>query len=105
MWLPSGESLTEVEAFVTGFQHGRQTQGNPRWLDSFAHWVASRYRIKAGPRSGFLLIRAHVGSDERSAFAEFRRLLPEYIRDMQEIGPNGISARYTEVLAQIGEAP
>ena len=102
MWLRSGDgSLGEVEAFITGFQHGKRMEADPHWFDCFTRWVAARYEVRDGPRNGFTLIREHVGGDEPSAFGEFFRLLPDYIHDIQEIGPEGISTRYRDVMARI----
>ncbi len=104
MWLHDGSSLGEVEGFITGFQHGQHKKSDPHWFDCFTRWVAARYEVSDRARNGFTLIRERVGGDERLAFEEFFRLLPHYIHDMREIGPEGISARYIEAMAKIRRA-
>lgn len=101
MWLRNGDSLGEVEAFITGFQHGQRVPSDPNWFNCFTRWVAARYKVTDGPLNGFSLIRKHVRGNEKLATQEFFRLLPDYIRDMRELGTEGIDARYLEALRHV----
>jgi hypothetical protein len=93
-WIHSNGSLGEVEAFIAGFQSALHHPGsNPKWFAHFTNWVGVHYRIIPGPRNGFSLIRDHVGEDEKLAFREFFRLLPDYIRDMRDLGPEGMDEK------------
>jgi len=98
---PDVRSIHLVSAFVTGYQHGSLQQDDSLPFTHFTRWVAARYRVNDGAKGGFYLILEHVGGDERRAFDEFFRLLPNYVKDMTELGVNGIEARYGEVMAQI----
>ena len=96
-------SLDLVEAFIVGYQLGAEGADKTLPFTHFTRWVAAYYRVVDGPKGGFTLIREHVGGDERLAFDEFFRLFPAYARDMAELGPDGVHARYGEVMAQIPE--
>ena len=94
IWLRSNDSLGEVEAFITGFQSALRFAGsNPEWFAYFTRWVGAPYAIIPGARNGFSLIREHVGEDEKLAFMEFFRLLPDYIRDMRNLGSEGMNEK------------
>ena len=95
--------LDLVEAFVTGYQTALDVPDRSLPFSHFTRWVAAHYRVIDGPQNGFSLIREHVGGDERLAFEEFFRLLPNYARDMAELGPDAIHARYGDVMSQISE--
>jgi hypothetical protein len=66
--------------------------------------VAIRYRVFADGRGGFDLILEHVQGDERKAFDEFYRLLPDYLRDRQAMGWDGILAQFSDVQDELREA-
>lgn len=93
--------LRDVQTFLTGFELGRAYSGAALSFGHFTRWVASTYRVRDGAMGGFCLIFEHVGEDEQRAFEEFFRLLPDYIRDLQEIGPDGIHKRYLKVMGEI----
>lgn len=101
MWLHSNDSLGEVQAFITGFQHGQSAKSDSTWFDSFTKWVAVHYGVNAAAINGFGLIREHVGNDEKEACEEFFRLLPNYIRDMEKIGPDGIGKKYMKLIKRL----
>lgn len=86
-------SLHLLTAFITGFRHGQNNPDDPLDFEYFTPWVAVHYGVNDGPMNGFSLIREHVGNDEKKAWDEFFRLLPNYIRDLRKIGPEGISKR------------
>lgn len=106
MWFGIGNSNTDprslslVLAFITGFQHGQHNPADPHDFKYFTRWVAAHYRIREGAMSGFCLITEKVGGNEQLAFDEFFRLLPLYKKDLEEIGPDGIFARYAEVMKE-----
>lgn len=50
---------------------------------------------------GFTLILEHVGGDEQQAFDEFFRLLPQYAKDVSELGLEGIEDHYNEAMTEI----
>lgn len=103
MWFssPQPRSLALVEAFITGFQWGRAPASEPLDFSYFTRWVAARYRINDGAMNGFGLIREKSEEDETTAFDEFFKLLPEFMKDFETIGPDGINARHTEVMGEI----
>jgi hypothetical protein len=94
-------SLALVSSFINGFQLGREQSDDTFRFQDFTQWVASRYRVIDGPMNGFSLILEKVGGDERLAYDEFFTLLPEYLRDVEEIGEAGIGARYVKVMEAI----
>ena len=47
-----------------------------------------------------LLLPVRLGGDGRRAFDEFFRLLPDYVKDMNELGENGIEER-AEILKDL----
>lgn len=96
-------SIVYIQAFVTGFGLGREFPQSLVPFSHFTRWVAAHYRVWDESNDGFSLILQHVGGDERLAFDEFFRLYPDYAKDMQELGPDGVHARYTEAMAQIPE--
>jgi hypothetical protein len=100
---PEVRSIHFVSAFIAGYQHGLLHPDNSLPFIHFTQWVAARYRVNDGAMGGFNLILDHVGGDDRRAFDEFFRLLPNYIKDMAELGTGGIEARYNEVMTQIHE--
>lgn len=100
---PDVYSIHLVSAFITGYQHGILQHGDSLPFTHFTRWIAARYRVNDGPNNGYYLILEHVGGDGRRAFDEFFRLLPDYVKDMNELGENGIEARYAEVMRQIHE--
>jgi hypothetical protein len=94
-------SLSLVQAFITGFQHGQNAPNDLLDFKYFTRWVAAHYRVRDGAMSGFCLIMEKVGGDEQLAFDEFFRLLPLYKKDLEEIGPDGIANRYEQVMGEI----
>ena len=106
MYFGGGEqrrSICYLAAFVMGREEGMSFPEDSTRFTHFTRWVASHYRVIDGPNNGFTLILEHVGGDERLAFDEFFRLLPAYVKDMAELGPEGVHARYGEVMSQIEE--
>jgi hypothetical protein len=101
MYFRRGGSLGEIETFIEGYKHGQRFPQDNGTFGYFTQWVAAHYRVNDGPRNGFYLILEHVGEDEHRAFDEFFRLLPDYLRDLEKIGAEGIAARYAEVMAEI----
>jgi len=96
-------SLEVVEAFIMGYQFGVEGADNTLPFTHFTRWVAAHYRVIDGPKGGFTLIREHVGGEERLAFYEFFRLLPLYAKAMADLGPDGIHARYGQVMSELPE--
>ncbi|MDB6021926.1 MAG: hypothetical protein JWQ04_1783 [Pedosphaera sp.] len=93
-----------VATFITGFQHGQEHPQVALQFEYFTRWVAAHYRVNDGAMDGFSLIREKVGGDESLAFDEFFQLLPGFIHDLEQIGPDGIHTRYTEAMKEIGKA-
>jgi hypothetical protein len=106
MYFGDGErsrSIRILQAFITGFQCAQEPKSsNP--FDCFTQWVATRYRVLADSMGAYDLILEHVGGDERKAYDEFFRLLPEYLRDRQQLGFEGILSRFSEVQEPLWEA-
>jgi hypothetical protein len=96
-------SIFYISAFVMGFGLGREFPQRLAPFGHFTRWVAAHYRVWDESNDGFSLILQHVGGDERLAFDEFFRLYPAYAKEMRELGPDAIHARYTEAMAQIPE--
>src|SRR5262245_51955742 len=96
----SSRSLSQVASFITGFQHGQMHPPDSLRFEYFTKWVAAHYRVIDGPMNWFCLIRERVGGDEALAFDEFFRLLPGFIRDMEQLGPDAIHAHYLEVMSE-----
>ena len=94
-------SIHDISAFITGFQHGQRVPPDPLTFEYFTRWVAAHYRVEDGPCGAFTLILEHVGGDEHRAADEFFRLLPLYVRDMTELGGDGIHAHYGKVMMEI----
>lgn len=99
----SAFSIRLVWAFINGYQSALRDPDNSLPFTHFTRWVAARYRVNAGAMGGIDLILEHVGGGEREAFDEFFRMLPDYIKDMAELGTTGIEAHYNEVMNQIHE--
>jgi hypothetical protein len=101
MWLPNVDSLAEVEAFITGYRYGQRWEGRSHWFSSFTNWVGVQYGVNPGPMNGFSLIRERVGNDEKKGWDEFFRLLPKYMRDMERLGPDGISKKFEKLVHRL----
>ena len=101
MWFGHRASIHDISAFINGFQHGQRVPTESLSVEYFTRWVAAHYRVEDGPRGAFTLILEHVGSDEHRAAEEFFRLLPLYVRDMTELGGDGIHAHYGRVMIEI----
>jgi hypothetical protein len=97
----SPRSLSLVSTFITGFQHGQEHPRDPLRFEYFTRWVAARYRVNDGAMNGFALILEKVEHDEGLAFDEFFKLLPDFIRDMEQHGPESIHAHYMTVMDEI----
>ena len=90
-------SIRVLEAFILGFQSGQHAADKTNDFDCFREWVAVRYRILADNQGVFDMILERVAGDEESAFDEFFLLLPDYVRDRNEMGWDGIQARFGEI--------
>jgi len=97
-------SIRIVKAFIVGFQCAQHTPDSPNDLDCFTEWVATRYHVLAEGRDSYHMILEHFGGDERKAYDEFFRLLPDYLRDRQQLGWDSIVSRFTEVQDECMEA-
>ena len=92
-------SIFVLQAFIMGFQMAHpDDQGGV--FNCFREWVAIHYRVLADGRGGFELILERVGGDERKAYDEFFRVLPDYLRDKAGIGFEGIQLRFSETQEQ-----
>ena len=67
---------------------------------SRAGWRPTIARLTAR-ETVFVSSLEKVGGNEQFAFEEFFRLLPKYIHDLEEVGSEGVCARYGEVMEQI----
>ncbi len=97
MYFGNGEhsrSIHILQAFIVGFQCNQEKSEE---LAFFTEWVGGYYEVLVESRGAFHLILEHVGGDERKAFDEFFRLLPEYLRDRNELGIGGIMTRFDAV--------
>lgn len=97
----NGRSLHLLEAFIFGYHQGSVDHNAPGAVHPysnhpFTEWVEMFYRVIAGPKNGFYLIREHVGGDDALAFDEFFRLWSLYVSDVAKLGFDGIMARYGE---------
>lgn len=90
-------SIHTLHAFIIGFEFGQLSPGATGDFEYFTEWVATHYRVFAEGRGGFNMILEHVGGDEQKAFEEFYRLLPEFLRDKQQFGRDGILSRFTDI--------
>lgn len=99
-----GRSIHMLNAFIMGFEVGRDPAGKNRDLDCFREWVALRYNALTDGQDGFTLILEHVGGDDKLAFDEFFQLLPDYLRDRQELGWDAIQSRFAEAQNKLWEA-
>jgi hypothetical protein len=61
--------------------------------------------MEDGAMNGFSLILEKVGGDDAVAFDEFFRLLPSFLHDYEQIGPDGIAERYGRVMEEIRHDP
>jgi len=107
MYFGDGErsrSIHILRAFITGFQVGQQHSDAHGDLDFLTEWVAAHYGVLAEGRGSFDMILERVGGDERKAYDEFFRLLPDYLRAKQELGKDGILSRFCEVQDECMEA-
>ncbi len=93
-------SILTLQAFIMGFQMA-QAADSPGVFNCFREWVASQYRVLADGRGGFELILEQVGGDERRAYNEFFRILPDYLRDRQQLGFESIQLKFSEIQEQI----
>ena len=84
-----------------GYQCGVEDADDTLPFTHFTRWVAAHYRVNDGPKDGFALIRENIGGDERLAFDEFFKLLPLYVKDMADLGPDGIHAHYGQVMSRL----
>ena len=87
-----------------GFQSALEGSTSSADLRGFTEWVATHYHVLAEGRGSFTMILEHVGDDERKAFDEFFRLLPEFLRDDEQWGWDGILARFCKVQDECMEA-
>jgi len=90
-------SIRIIQAFILGFQTAQLTTSRHSEFECFTEWVATRYHVLAEGMGGFDIILQQTGGDESKAFDEFFRLLPEYERDSQTMGRDGILSRFCEV--------
>ena len=91
-------SLHTIEAFIAGFDCGREPAANGKGeLDFFREWLAAHYEVVLGGHGLFSLILEHVNGDEQKGWDEFFTLLPQYLRDRKELGNQGIMTRFDEV--------
>jgi hypothetical protein len=97
-------SIHFLKAFIMGFECGRGSAEKDTGLDCFREWVGWRYNALTDGQDGFTLILEHVGADETLAFDEFFQLLPDYVRDRQELGLDGIVSRFSEAQDKLWEA-
>jgi hypothetical protein len=94
-------SIWHLRAFLVGYQSGRQALAEgDEILDSLTFWVCTRYGVPDGPLdwSGHFL--RQCGEDDEAAFRLFFELLEEYVRDREQLGPEGIKAGFTRMLEQ-----
>jgi hypothetical protein len=96
-------SIWILKAFIFGFQTAQQPD-SARDLDCFTEWVATHYHVLADGMDSYYMILEHVGGDERKAYDEFFRLLPDYLRDRQQLGWDSIVSRFTEIQDECMEA-
>ena len=66
--------------------------------------MAAHYRAILDGRGGLDLILEHVNGDDQLAYDEFFRLLPDYLRDRQELGSEGIHTRFGDIQGDLYEA-
>lgn len=97
-------SIHLLQAFLLGVDCGREWHAEPRELDCFSEWVAAHYRAILDSRGGLDLILEHVNGDDQLAYDEFFRLLPDYLRDRQELGWEGIHTRFGDIQGDLYEA-
>lgn len=97
-------SIHLIRAFLLGVDCGREWHTEPRDFDCFTEWMAAHYRVTADTRGGLDMILEHVGGDDRLAYDEFFRLLPEYLRDRQDLGWEGIHARFGDIQDELYKA-
>jgi hypothetical protein len=97
-------SIHVIQAFIMGYEAAKLGTDSPSELGCFNEWVAIHYHVFAEGRGGFILIIEHVGGDERLAFDEFFRILPEFVRDKQQLGRDAIISRFCEVQDELFEA-
>ena len=96
-------SLQMVHAFICGFE-AAQPDEHYQLLEIFSMWIRARYQTLGGTRSAFTLILERVGGDDALAFDEFFRLLPDYLRDLESLGLEGIRAESLKVIEPLAEA-
>ena len=101
MYFGHSASIHEISAFITGFNIGQVSPTDSLSFEYFTRWVAGHYRVADGPKGAFSLILERVGGDEHLTSDEFFRLLPSYVRDMAELGGDGIHAHYGNVMREI----
>ena len=100
MYFGGGErsrSIYNLQAFMMGVSAGQHGLIAPTDLQHFTEWVATHYHVLAEGRDSYMMILEHVGGDEGKAFNEFFRLLPEYLRDQEQLGREGILSRFCKV--------
>jgi hypothetical protein len=95
MFFGDGGSLRELDAFIMGFHFGEGKSKDPEF-DYFTRWVAAKYRCIEGSMSWRAILLEQAEGDDRRGFTLFFELLPQYVRDLREIGLEGISARHAE---------
>jgi len=98
-----GRSLYMIQAFIVGYQVAELGRSSSDF-ECFNEWVAIHYRVLSEGRGWFHLILEHVGGDERLGFDEFFRLLPDFIRDKQQLGRDAIISRFCEIQEECFEA-
>jgi len=95
-------SIHILQAFITGFHCGREPREDPG-REFFTEWVATHYRVIADTRDSFNMILEHVAGDERLAYDEFFRLLPDFVREREKLGRDGILSQFTKVQDELWE--
>ena len=97
-------SIRILQAFILGFQVSQHGLNTKNVFDCFTEWVALHYRVLADSMGGFDIILDRVGGDERKAYDEFFTLLPNYIRDRDQVGVDSIRLRFSEVQDDLWKA-
>jgi len=97
-------SIYVIQAFIMGFQSATVGDKSSGDFECFNEWTAIHYHVFAEGRGAFTLIIEHVGGDERLAFDEFFRILPDFLRDRQQLGRDAIISRFCQVQDDCFEA-
>lgn len=99
----SGHSIELLQTFIHGYEMGRSCPDDTSALAAFTWWICLRRRVTAGTKNWVSLLLDQSDGDGEAAYDLFEQLIEEYLKDLAELGPDGIRSRYLELMEELGD--